>query len=611
MALGKGSKYLQEFGVEIGVEVKDKDSVKQVNLIVDQLKEVFKNKLGDNELFNYKQEWKNVQKLTSLIDELGSGMRATFLGSGSNLLSTFSLNFENLHKGITTVLIDFKEMIRLKDAANAGGEFIKSGTPEVNTTVVDKTNPKYQMSEVIKLYTELRNKAEQFAKQSVGSEKWQEAEVQLSNAQTRLDEYIQKHEKLIDDEKLRSTILKNQIMLSEKLNMLEANKLDKEESTEAKDNLSLYNQTLGILNTIHTTKIKLVTADEKSSLLLKEQLKTLQQELSSNVGSGRLTTSQVSNVNSGTENNDKIEASYAGIVQKQEQSLKLAKEQSAAEDGLKSSLNYQVTLKEKINSENAKNNTEVASAYNNLLAKEEIVSQTYKSQILDKQKIVSLENDYSDKMSIVDAKEKSLQRKNTEEIDTDNIKTAIKAYDDLIEAKIRLTKLQQQKANDVVIESNVQSVKKLQSAYTTASSAVLKDNSVVASNEKVKESVIEADKKLLEAQNNISDGLKNSTVHVSSFNSKMTDMIRNVFQYRIASSAFQEVDQAIMASIKKVKALDDSMTQIRLVTGGTSQEAQQMIGTYANLALQLHTTTQAVADGSVEWLFNRGHYKFL
>lgn len=400
-------------------------------------------------------------------------------------------------------------------------------------------------------------------------------------------------------------------MLSEKLNMLEANKLDKEESTEAKDNLSLYNQTLGILNTIHTTKIKLVTADEKSSLLLKEQLKTLQQELSSNVGSGRLTTSQVSNVNSGTENNDKIEASYAGIVQKQEQSLKLAKEQSAAEDGLKSSLNYQVTLKEKINSENAKNNTEVASAYNNLLAKEEIVSQTYKSQILDKQKIVSLENDYSDKMSIVDAKEKSLQRKNTEEIDTDNIKTAIKAYDDLIEAKIRLTKLQQQKANDVVIESNVQSVKKLQSAYTTASSAVLKDNSVVASNEKVKESVIEADKKLLEAQNNISDGLKNSTVHVSSFNSKMTDMIRNVFQYRIASSAFQEVDQAIMASIKKVKALDDSMTQIRLVTGGTSQEAQQMIGTYANLALQLHTTTQAVADGSVEWLFNRGHYKFL
>jgi len=88
-------------------------------------------------------------------------------------------------------------------------------------------------------------------------------------------------------------------------------------------------------------------------------------------------------------------------------------------------------------------------------------------------------------------------------------------------------------------------------------------------------------------------------------------MAENVFKYKIAANIFDAGDQAVNATIAKVKQLDDDMTQTRLVTGQSAAEAQVLIGSYANLAIQLHTTTAAVSEGSVEWLFNRGHYKFL
>ena len=57
-----------------------------------------------------------------------------------------------------------------------------------------------------------------------------------------------------------------------------------------------------------------------------------------------------------------------------------------------------------------------------------------------------------------------------------------------------------------------------------------------------------------------------------------------------------------MDSVTRIKELDDAITDIRLVTGETHEGARQMINDYADLAAELGTTTDAVIDGSLEWL---------
>ena len=67
---------------------------------------------------------------------------------------------------------------------------------------------------------------------------------------------------------------------------------------------------------------------------------------------------------------------------------------------------------------------------------------------------------------------------------------------------------------------------------------------------------------------------------------------------RILNAARKDIQQVYQNILK----LDEAMTNLRIVTGSNTEQAKSMMNTYNDLAMQLGTTTQAVAQSAAEWL---------
>lgn len=67
---------------------------------------------------------------------------------------------------------------------------------------------------------------------------------------------------------------------------------------------------------------------------------------------------------------------------------------------------------------------------------------------------------------------------------------------------------------------------------------------------------------------------------------------------RVLNAARKEIQQVYQNILK----LDEAMTNLRIVTGANTEQAKSMMNAYNDLAMQLGTTTQAVAQSAAEWL---------
>ncbi len=67
---------------------------------------------------------------------------------------------------------------------------------------------------------------------------------------------------------------------------------------------------------------------------------------------------------------------------------------------------------------------------------------------------------------------------------------------------------------------------------------------------------------------------------------------------KVLNTARKEIQQVYQNILK----LDEAMTNLRIVTGSNTEQAKSMMNTYNDLAMQLGTTTQTVAQSAAEWL---------
>lgn len=84
--------------------------------------------------------------------------------------------------------------------------------------------------------------------------------------------------------------------------------------------------------------------------------------------------------------------------------------------------------------------------------------------------------------------------------------------------------------------------------------------------------------------------------------SELGDTIKKVFNYVLVYRGFQMLQEGIQKCLDTMKELDKAFTDIRLVTGGTQEETNQLAQDYNQLAKELGATTQEVAEGASEWL---------
>lgn len=184
--------------------------------------------------------------------------------------------------------------------------------------------------------------------------------------------------------------------------------------------------------------------------------------------------------------------------------------------------------------------------------------------------------------------------------DTAQINKLIQLYQELNQAKL----------NAYAVDKNVKStteekayatekVKKAEEAYNNA---LKQTNPELLKRKKYTDAITDSNNKLEDSMSKVNSKTKESQSLFGSLGSKITEVAKNVVQYQLAWEALNLVGRGISESISLVHELDTAMTNMRMVTGQTAEEAHEAINTYADLAKQLGVTTRSVAEGSIEWL---------
>lgn len=81
----------------------------------------------------------------------------------------------------------------------------------------------------------------------------------------------------------------------------------------------------------------------------------------------------------------------------------------------------------------------------------------------------------------------------------------------------------------------------------------------------------------------------------------MKMVIKTALLYSVAYGAIYKLVEAFRATIDTVKELDKAVVDLRIVTGGTQEEAEKLLSTYNKMAQELGSTTTEVSKAAVEW----------
>lgn len=81
----------------------------------------------------------------------------------------------------------------------------------------------------------------------------------------------------------------------------------------------------------------------------------------------------------------------------------------------------------------------------------------------------------------------------------------------------------------------------------------------------------------------------------------MKMVIKTALLYSIAYGSIYKLVEAFRATIDIVKDLDKAIVDLKIVTGGTQEEAEKLLSTYNKMAQELGATTTEVAEAAVEW----------
>lgn len=82
----------------------------------------------------------------------------------------------------------------------------------------------------------------------------------------------------------------------------------------------------------------------------------------------------------------------------------------------------------------------------------------------------------------------------------------------------------------------------------------------------------------------------------------ISDTLKNFVKFTIYYTSLSYLKQGLREAISTMKELDAAFTDIRLVTGGTAEETNQLAKEYNALAKEMGATTVEVANGAGEWL---------
>lgn len=174
--------------------------------------------------------------------------------------------------------------------------------------------------------------------------------------------------------------------------------------------------------------------------------------------------------------------------------------------------------------------------------------------------------------------------------DTRMIEQTVQAYKDYRDQLDRINQLKKENATGVDMRAEQQQLNSLRATYKQLEQQILSNGEAVYKNTQYNRDKNQVTRDSIQAQKEL-----NVTLQDNSLQSLIADTIT----YTVSLQSLQQVIQSI---ISETVSLNDSMTQIRLVTQGSSDDTKALMSDYSEIAKQLGTTTSAVAESATEWL---------
>lgn len=100
----------------------------------------------------------------------------------------------------------------------------------------------------------------------------------------------------------------------------------------------------------------------------------------------------------------------------------------------------------------------------------------------------------------------------------------------------------------------------------------------------------------------LTGGMKTLAKGTMSFTDRVKEAVSSSIQWTIAMGGLYASIRKVREAIQTVIALDNQMTNIRMVTGASTQQAEEYLKTYEQIAEQTSSTTLEVAKSAETWL---------
>ena len=101
---------------------------------------------------------------------------------------------------------------------------------------------------------------------------------------------------------------------------------------------------------------------------------------------------------------------------------------------------------------------------------------------------------------------------------------------------------------------------------------------------------------------NLSGGLENGKKASMTFGSRIKEAMKSSVEWAVAMGVLYGAIRKVRETIQTVIALDNQMTNIRMVTGASIEQAEKYLKVYQDIADQTSSTTLEVAKASETWL---------
>lgn len=183
--------------------------------------------------------------------------------------------------------------------------------------------------------------------------------------------------------------------------------------------------------------------------------------------------------------------------------------------------------------------------------------------------------------------------KANQEQDLKHLNDMITAYTNLKKAQSTLQEYKARAYNDATINQQQNIVDKLQQEYNT----LLATNPELAKNSTYTQMLADANKKLSETTTRASQNTSKQLTLLERLKASLQRTASVAFSFNIFNRLFMEMRQGLTDVISKTKEFDEAMTNIQLVTNQTDTSVKKTLASYSELAKQLGTTTENVAEG--------------